>query len=94
MRKTDEQLAAKKRERFETVAVRLAVHLGMSTAERFVELPEKARVYFEGQRYCEIALSLAVFEFQKGGLSIRGLSIKYAIPKSTLSDRIKKNKKP
>lgn len=89
MRKTDEQILDKRRERFEAMAVRLAHHLKLSGADRFDELPVAVRQHFEGLRYGDVVRPLIQEDHAKG-LSLRQLSIRYGLSKTAISNHLAK----
>lgn len=89
MRKTDEQIQDKRRERFEAMAVRLAHHLKMSSAETFDQLPLPVRQHFEGLRYGDVVRPL-IREDHALGFSLRRLSIKYGLSKTAISHHLAK----
>ena len=80
----------RKRERFEAMAVRLANHLEMSTAAKFVDLPVKVRDHFNGMRYYDIIKPLIQEDYYGGRLTYQQLSIRYGIAKSTVQTYLKK----
>lgn len=81
---TAEKIQQKKRERFEIMAVRLAKHLQISSAETFSDLPMEAKSAFNGMEYIDIVRPLIISDKSKG-LSCRQLEVKYGVPKSTVS---------
>lgn len=83
-------IEARKRERFEAMAVRLANHLEMSAAAKFVDLPVKVRDHFNGMRYYDIIKPLIQEDFYVGRLSYRQLCIRYGVAKSTIQSYLKK----
>lgn len=89
MRKDEKQIEQKRRERFEVMAVRLANRTGMSTAEKFSELPVPIREHLDGLRYCDIIRSLVQSD-HADGYSIRRLAIKYGISKTAIDNHLKK----
>jgi len=91
---TDNKEAAR-RERFEQMAVRLANYRKISSATTYSSLPLGVREIMEGMQYCDVVKPLMAFDREKG-MTIRGLSIKYGLPKTTVAsylDKIDKKKK-
>lgn len=78
MRSNDQQIEAKRRERFEVMGVRFANHLGLSSAEKWSDLPANARETISGLRYCNLVKPLIIRD-NRNGASVRQLSIKYAL---------------
>ena len=85
MIKTDEQIEAKVRERFELMAVRWANHRGLSSAEKFSELPPQIREQVEQLKYSDLIRPLVLHDHAHG-MSVRGLSIKYARSISSIQE--------
>lgn len=83
MRRTDEQLAEKRREKFESVVLRIANQLQMSSATKYEDLPETVKIHFEKKDYKEIALDLARFDY-RSGLNLGQISLKYGLSKTTV----------
>lgn len=88
MRHTDEQIQAKNRERFERVALRLAHNMQESSAECYSALPQHVKEHFESQQYKDLALQLARFEYKKGH-SIRGIALRYGLPRMSVWRAVK-----
>jgi len=88
MRLTDEQVQAKRRERFEVMAVRLANHTGMSKADSFDHLPPSIREHLNGLRYCDIVKPLIQADHAKGA-SFRMMAVKYGLSKRSIQDKVK-----
>ena len=93
MRQTDEQVEARRRERFEVMAVRLANHLQMSTADTWAKLPPTVQEYFESQRYCDVVRVLIIRD-NHSGQSVRQLSIKYGLSSTAIQSHIARNAAP
>ena len=93
MRYSDEQVEARKRERFEVMAVRLANHLNLSGADTYAKLPATARTYFDGLRYCDIVKPL-IIQDNHAGLSVRQLSIKYGLSSTSIQNHLSRNPAP
>lgn len=93
MRQSDEQVEARRRERFEVMAVRLANHLQMSTADTWSKLPQPVRDYFNGQRYCDVVRVL-IIQDNHSGQSVRQLSIKYGLSSTAIQSHIARNAAP
>lgn len=93
MRKGDEQIEARKRERFEVMAVRLANHLNMSGADTWDKLPQSAKDYFNGLRYCDVVKPL-IIQDNHGGQSVRQISIKYGLSPTAVQNHISRNAAP
>lgn len=91
MRKSDEQIEQQRRDRFEVMAVRLANHLNLSSAERWADLPQTARDYFNGQKYCDIVKPLIIRDSHKGQ-SVRQLAIKYGLSSSAVQNHLTKSR--
>lgn len=89
MKKKGEQIAVNRQKRFEVMAVRLAHHLGLSTAETFDALPGVVREHFLGLQYNDIILPL-VKEDHRNGMTLRQLANKYGRSKSTIEQYVKK----
>jgi len=87
--RNNEQIEAKRRERFEIMAVRLAKRLEMSHAETFDQLPVPIRKHMEGLRYCDIVRPLIQAD-HADGYSLRRLAIKYGLSKTAISNHISK----
>lgn len=86
----EQEIEAKKRERFEVMAVRLAAHLSLSKAEKFADLPAAVREHLETMSYCELVAPLMRLDKSKGH-SIRMLATKYGLPKTTVGYHLNKN---
>lgn len=93
MRHSDEQVEARRRERFEVMAVRLANHLQMSTADTWAKLPQTVRDYFNSQRYCDVVRVL-IIQDSHSGQSVRQLSIKYGLSSTAIQSHISRNAAP
>lgn len=89
MRKTDEEIAKRRRERFELMVVRLANHRGLSSAKEYCDLPISVKETFEAFDYIDVIKPLIQIDYA-AGQSYRQLSNKYAIPKTTISRYISK----
>jgi hypothetical protein len=91
MRHQDEQIELRRRERFKVMAVRLANHLQMSSADTWEKLPLPVQEYFESQRYCDVVRVLIIKD-NHGGQSVRQLSIKYGLSSTAIQNHLSKNK--
>lgn len=87
--KDQKQIEAKRRERFEVMAVRLANRLEMSQAETFDQLPTPIREHFESLRYCDIVKPMIQDDYAHG-LSMRRLSIKYGLSLTAIFNHVSK----
>lgn len=90
MRHTDEQIEKNRRKRFETMAVRLANHLEMSSADTWEKLPPTVQQYFECQRYCDVVRVLIIKD-NHSGQSVRQLSIKYGLSSTAIQNHLSRN---
>lgn len=77
-------------ERFKVMAVRLARHLHLSTAEDFDSLPISVKNTFRRFKYHELVMPLVEYDRETLGLTFRQLEIKYGLPKSTIQYHCKK----
>lgn len=91
MRKSDVEIEDKRRARFEVMAVRLANHLNLSSADTWAKLPQTAREYFNGQKYCDIVKPLIIRDNMRGQ-SVRQLAIKYGLSSSAVQNHLSRNK--
>lgn len=78
------QIEQNKRQRFEVMAVRLANHLNLSTADTFSMLPDQVKFMLNGFKYLDVVLPLMQQDRERLSLSYRQLEIKYGVPKSTI----------
>lgn len=85
-----ERIEYNKKQRFEKMAVRLANHLGLSSASDFFDLPSHTKQMLSTYKYVDLVMPL-IKEDRHGlnPLSLRQLETKYGIPKSTIGDYLK-----
>ena len=91
MRESDDNLERRKRERFETMAVRLANHLQMSMADSYDHLPPLVRSHFESLRYCDIIKPLIIRD-NANGQTVRQLAIKYGLSPTAIQNHLERNR--
>ena len=85
MRKTDEQIKQKRRERFEYHAVRAAKHLGLADVEKYIDLPTHIKIVLEAMPYGRVVAPLIQKEYSEGW-SLGKLANKYGLCRTSIAN--------
>lgn len=91
MRKTDEQIKAKRRERFEYHVVRLAKYLNLANVDEYADLPGPLKEHFNSMHYGQVVAPLIQKEAAEG-YKPSELAIKYGLCETAIRNHINNKK--